>query len=126
MGQVHSPDARITAGVNIKLLEVTGLPHFNNAVVTSCYQILSVTAQQDGLRGKKMDKYRECVLLNGRVVVCVSYTCGVVDFHLCQKFSINAEVTELPSFIVDDTVALAGHRDQTGAETVLGTLEGPQ
>lgn len=50
MGQVHSPDARITARVNIKLLEVTGLPHFNNAVVTSCYQILPVTAQQDGLQ----------------------------------------------------------------------------
>lgn len=53
MGQVHSPDARITAGVNIKLLEVTGLPHFDDAVVTSCHQILPVTAQQDGLQGKR-------------------------------------------------------------------------
>lgn len=60
------------------------------------------------------------------IVVCGSYTCGVIDFHLRQKFSINAEVTELPSFIVDDTVALAGHRDETRPETVLGALESPQ
>lgn len=55
-----------------------------------------------------------------------SYACGVIDLHLGQEFSINAEVTEVSSLIVDDTVALTGHRDQTGLEAVLGALQGPQ
>ncbi len=55
-----------------------------------------------------------------------SYTCGVIDLHLCQEFAINAEVTEVSSLKIDDTVALTRHRDQTGPETILGALQGPQ
>lgn len=34
---------------------------------------------------------------------------GIIDLHLCQQFSINAEVAEAASLVADDAVALAGH-----------------
>lgn len=39
----------------------------------------------------------------------LAYPGGIIDFHLCQQFSINAEVAEASPLIVDDTVALAGN-----------------
>lgn len=45
-----------------------------------------------------------------RMTVCLRpHPCGVVDLHLCQQFSVYAEVAEAASLIVDDAVALAGH-----------------
>lgn len=38
-----------------------------------------------------------------------AYPGGIIDLHLCQQFSINAEVAEVASLVVDDAVALAGH-----------------
>lgn len=34
---------------------------------------------------------------------------GIIDLHLCQQFSINAEVAEAASLVVDDAVALTRH-----------------
>lgn len=55
-----------------------------------------------------------------------TYTCGVIDLHLGQQLSIDAEVAELTPVVVDDAVALAGHWDQTGEHTVVGTLQSSQ
>lgn len=55
-----------------------------------------------------------------------TYPSGIIDLHLCQQFSINAEVAEVASFIVDDTVTLAWHRDEPWALTVVRPLQSPQ
>lgn len=56
----------------------------------------------------------------------LAYPGGIIDFHLCQQFSINAEVAEAPPLIVDDTVALAGNRDEPWAQIVFWSLQSPQ
>lgn len=55
-----------------------------------------------------------------------SHLGGVVDFHLCQQFSIDAEVAEKTSFVTDDAVALAGHRDEPGPLKMIRSLQSPQ
>lgn len=55
-----------------------------------------------------------------------AYPGGIIDLHLCQKFSINAEVAEAASLVVDDAVALAGHRDEPWAPIVVWALQSPQ
>lgn len=55
-----------------------------------------------------------------------SHLGGVVDFHLCQQFSIDAEVAETASFVTDDAVALAGHRDEPGPLKMIRSLQSPQ
>lgn len=45
---------------------------------------------------------------------------------MCQKFSINAEVAEASSLIVDDAVALARHRDEAGPLAQFRPLQGPE
>lgn len=55
-----------------------------------------------------------------------SHPGGIVDLHLCQQFSINAEVAEAPSLIVDNAVAFTGHRDEPGVPTVIRSLQSPQ
>ena len=50
MGQVHGSNASVTAGVNVQLLEVTGLPDLHHTVVPSGHQVLAVAAQENGLR----------------------------------------------------------------------------
>lgn len=54
-----------------------------------------------------------------------SYPGGIIDLHLCQQFAINAEVAEAPSLIVDNAVALAGHRDEPWAQIVVWPLQSP-
>lgn len=54
MRQIHSSYASITARVNIKLLEVTGLPYFHYTVVSPCHQVLPIAAQEDGLGEEKI------------------------------------------------------------------------
>lgn len=56
----------------------------------------------------------------------LAYPGGIIDFHLCQQFSINAEVAEASPLIVDDTVALAGNRDEPWAQIVFWSLQSPQ
>lgn len=48
--QVHGPDACITARVDIELFEVTGLPHLHHTVITTCDQVVAITAQDNGLK----------------------------------------------------------------------------
>lgn len=55
-----------------------------------------------------------------------SHPGGVFNLHLCQQFSIDAEVAEATSFIADDAMALAGHRDDPGPLKVLWSLQSPQ
>lgn len=55
-----------------------------------------------------------------------AYPGGIIDLHLCQQFSINAEVAEVASLIVDDAVALAGYWDEPWALTVVRPLQSPQ
>lgn len=38
-----------------------------------------------------------------------AYPARIIDLHLCQQFSIDAEVAKAASLVVDDAVALAGH-----------------
>lgn len=52
------------------------------------------------------------------------YPCWIVDLHLSQKFPIDAEIAESPSFIVDDTVAFTGDRDQAWEQAVFWSFEG--
>ena len=47
--QVHGADAGVAAGVDVELFEVAGLPHLHHAAVPARHQVLSVTAQEDGL-----------------------------------------------------------------------------
>jgi len=54
------------------------------------------------------------------------YPCGIVDLHLSQQFPVDAEVAEAASLVVNDAVALAGHRDDARPLTQLWTLQGPQ
>lgn len=62
-----------------------------------------------------------------RMTVCLRpYPRGVVDLHLCQQFSIYAEVAKAASLIVDDAVALAGHWDEAGPLTQLRALQGSE
>lgn len=51
---------------------------------------------------------------------------GIVDLHLCQQLPVDAEVAEAASLIVDDAVALAGHRDEPRTLIVVWALQGPQ
>lgn len=51
--EVHGTDAGVTARVDVKLFEVTRLPHLHHSVVTTCHQVLAVTAQQDRLKREK-------------------------------------------------------------------------
>lgn len=51
--EVHGTDAGVTAWVDVKLFEVTRLPHLHHSVVTSCHQVLPVAAQQDRLKREK-------------------------------------------------------------------------
>lgn len=51
---------------------------------------------------------------------------GIVDLHLCQQLPVDAEVAETASLIVDDAVALAGHRDEPWTLIVVRALQGPQ
>lgn len=55
-----------------------------------------------------------------------SHPCGVVDLHLRQKFSVDAEVAKTSSLVVNDAVALAGHGDEPGTQTKLRPLQGPE
>lgn len=55
-----------------------------------------------------------------------TYPCGIIDLHLSQKFPINAEIAEPPSFVVDDTVAFAGDWNQAWEQAVFRALEGSQ
>lgn len=50
------------------------------------------------------------------------YSGGIVDLHLCQQFSINAEVAKAAPLVVDDAVALAGHGDKPWALIVIWPL----
>lgn len=127
MGEVHGPDACVTAWINIKLFEVAGLPHFHNPVVTSCHQVLSITTQQDSLETENQsNRGSDNISLFGNVrgicnkcipkEQCCLFTravkphpCGIVDLQLRQKFSVNTKVAEASSLIVNDAVALAGH-----------------
>lgn len=54
------------------------------------------------------------------------HPCGVVDLHLCQQFSVYAEVAKAASLIVDDAVALTGHWDEAGPLTQLRALQGSE
>lgn len=54
------------------------------------------------------------------------YPCWIVDLHLSQKFSIDAEIAESPSFIVDDTVAFTGNRNQAWKQAVFWSFEGSE
>lgn len=58
--------------------------------------------------------------------VLPSHLGGVVDFHLCQQFSIDAEVAETTSLVTDNAVALAGHRDEPGPLKMARILQSPQ
>lgn len=51
--EIHGTDAGVTAWVDVKLFEVARLPHLYHSVVTSCHQVLAVTAQQDRLKREK-------------------------------------------------------------------------
>lgn len=51
---------------------------------------------------------------------------GIIDLHLCQQLPVDAEVAEPASVVVDDAVALAGHRDEPRTLIVVGALQGPQ
>lgn len=51
---------------------------------------------------------------------------GVIDLHLCQQLPVDAEVAETATVVVDDAVALAGHRDEPWTLIVIGALQGPQ
>lgn len=55
-----------------------------------------------------------------------AYPGRIIDLHLCQQFSINAEVAKVASLIVDDAVALAGHWDEPWALIVVRPLQSPQ
>lgn len=55
-----------------------------------------------------------------------AYPGGIIECHLCQKFSINAEVAEAASLVVDDAVALARHRNETWALIVVRALQSSQ
>src|SRR4029434_10388069 len=46
--------------------------------------------------------------------------------HTLQQCAIDAEVVGLTPLVIDDTVALAGHRNQTRPQAVLWALQGPQ
>lgn len=50
MWQVHGSDASITAGVDVELFEVTGLPHLHHAVISTCHQVVAITAQENSLQ----------------------------------------------------------------------------
>lgn len=54
------------------------------------------------------------------------YPCWIIDLHLSQKFPINAEIAEPPSFIVNDTVAFAGDGNQAWEQAVFWSFEGSQ
>lgn len=54
------------------------------------------------------------------------YPCGIIDFHLCQQFSVYAEVAESTPLIVDDAVSLTGHRDEARSLAQLRTLQSPK
>lgn len=54
------------------------------------------------------------------------YPGGIIDLHLCQKLSINAEVAEAAPLVVDDAVAFAGHCDESWALVVIWSLQSPQ
>ena len=56
-----------------------------------------------------MNKDVSTFLLEQAGVKKSAYPGGIIDLHLCQQFSINAEVAEAASLVVDDAVALAGH-----------------
>lgn len=56
----------------------------------------------------------------------ISYTCGVVNLHLGEQLSVDAEVTELASLIADDTVAFTRDRYEPRERTVIGTLQSPE
>lgn len=55
-----------------------------------------------------------------------AYPDGIIDLHLCQQLSINAEVAEASPLVVDDAVALAGHRDEPGTLIVVWPLQSSQ
>lgn len=55
-----------------------------------------------------------------------AYPGGIIDCHLCQKFSINAEVAEAASLVADDAMALARHRDEPWALIVVRALQSSQ
>lgn len=58
---------------------------------------------------------------------CVStHPGGIIDLHLCQQLPVDAEVAETASVVVDDAVALAGHRDEPRTAVVIRALQGPQ
>lgn len=54
------------------------------------------------------------------------YPCWIIDLHLSQKFSVDAEIAESPSFIVDDTVAFTGNRNQAWKQAVFWSFEGSE
>lgn len=45
---------------------------------------------------------------------------------MSQKFSVDAEIAESPSFIVDDTVAFTGNRNQAWKQAVFWSFEGSE
>lgn len=47
--QGHGPDASIAAWIGEEVLEVRHLPDHDHTVVSSCEQVLPVSAQLDGL-----------------------------------------------------------------------------
>lgn len=56
----------------------------------------------------------------------LAYPGGIIDLHLCQQFSINAEVTQAAFLIVDNAVTLAGHWDEPRALMAVWALQSPQ
>lgn len=47
------------------------------------------------------------------------YPGWIIDLHLSQKFPVNAEIAESPSFIVYDTVAFTRDGNQAGEQAVF-------
>ena len=47
--QGHGPDSSVTARIGEEVLEVRHLPDHDHTIVSSCEQVLPVSAQLDGL-----------------------------------------------------------------------------